>query len=131
MNNGTYSEKIAFGGTLKVEQRSWSIQYYFPGPDARYNGDFVAIYSSQIEVYIKAFKENYAKFEELKKTIPSKAEFQMDGKMGMTIRVNGYSTGVCLAGYRLNINSPNKLREIIQSYRDAQERAEHIQSILW
>ena len=114
-----------------MEQRSWSIEYCFPGPDARYNGDFVTINSSQVETYIKAFQENYAKFEELRQAIPGKAEFQMAGKLGMTIRVNGYFDGVCLAGYRLNINSPDKLREIIRSYRDAQERAEQVRAILW
>ena len=131
MKNGTYSEKIAFGGTLKIEQRSWCIEYYFPGPDLRYNGDFIVIQSSQIESYISAFKENYVKYEELICTIPGKAEFQMQGKMGMTIRVNDYFRGVCLANYRMNINSRDKLKQAIDSYEYARSRAHQIQSVLW
>ena len=34
---GEYKEKLPTGGELKINQDSWRIYYYFPGPDMRYN----------------------------------------------------------------------------------------------
>lgn len=101
MNDGAYSKKILYRGTLNVSQHRWWIYYYFPEPDLRHNGDAVAIRRPQFGAYTSAFKENYAKYEEMIETIPSRAELQMNGKMDMTIRVNDYFNGVSSTEYQL------------------------------
>jgi hypothetical protein len=40
---GEYIEQMPFGGRLKVTRDSWHIEYYFPGPDLRYSGQFKVV----------------------------------------------------------------------------------------
>ena len=72
-NPGTYEEPLPCGGKLKVTKSSWLIEYYFSGPDMRYNGDFVRVQSSQVDSYITALKDNWDKYCEMKKTSPKEA----------------------------------------------------------
>ena len=41
--SGSYEEKLKTGGKLIVKNDNWYIQYYFPGPDLRYNGKFLNV----------------------------------------------------------------------------------------
>lgn len=43
MNKAKYIEALASGGELNVTENGWYIQYYFNGPDLRYNDEFVTI----------------------------------------------------------------------------------------
>lgn len=70
MNKAKYTEPLASGGELNVTEDGWYIQYYFNGPDLRYNGEFVTIQGNEVDNYIKAYKSNYEKFTELQKVIP-------------------------------------------------------------
>lgn len=126
---GQYSEKLCSGGELVVNSESWYIEYYFSGPDLRYNGTFVRINGNEIDQYIQAWKNNYKKYLVLKETIPENGEFNMCGEMGMSIRI-GWAEGVCLDFYHMPINSEEKLNQVISDYEYTKERAIKLQKIL-
>jgi hypothetical protein len=128
---GTYSETLPSGGTLNVSSTGWSIRYYFPGPDRRYNGTSVWIKESEVEEYIQAFIENYDEWEKLKEVVPEGGSFNKSGKANMTIRVGGHWDGVCLRSYEMPIKDKNKLSEVIESYRYAIKRAREISEKLY
>jgi hypothetical protein len=127
---GTYEEKLPCGGSLKITKTSWQIAYYFSGPDMRYNGTFVHVHGGSIEQYIQAFIDNWEEYEKLRSIIPKGGDFSMDGKMGMTIRIAGFANGVCIQSYHLPISSKQRLDQIVEGYRYAQQRAPQIQAFL-
>ena len=57
--NGQYSEKMKTGGELIVTANDWYIQYYFSGPDLRYNGTFVRLPGKEIDEYINAYRNKF------------------------------------------------------------------------
>ena len=123
---GTYEEKLPCGGTLQVENTSWNIQYYFSGPDLRYNGTFITVQGTEVPKYIKAFEANWKEFQRLKTSVPKGGEFSTSGKAGMTIRVGKWDEGVCLQSYHMPINTQAQLDRVIQSYQYALRRAPQI-----
>lgn len=130
MSTGTYEEPLPCGGKLKVTKMDWEISYYFPGPDMRYNGDFVSVPGNSIEKYISAFNENWAEYEQLKSAIPSGGNFSKKGKMGMMIRIGNFAQGVCIQSYHMPISSKQQLQKVISGYRYAFQRAPQIQEFL-
>ncbi len=119
---GRYTESLSSGGELHVSARGWSIQYYFPGPDRRYNGTSVSIYEEQIDKYIEAWKHNFQKYEELKATIPEEGNFETYGEMGMHIRI-GFLGGVCLKDYHMPIRTADSLQKVLEDYEYAKQKA--------
>lgn len=130
MSSGTYEEELPSGGKLQVSKTSWKIEYYFPGPDYRYNGTFISVPGNSIEQYIIAFKDNWNEYQRLKASIPQGGEFSKEGKMGMTIRIGSFSEGVCLQSYHMPISTIQKLEKVISDYSYAAKRAREIQSLL-
>lgn len=127
--SGQYSEKLKSGGELVVTDQSWYIEYYFSGPDLRYNGTFVTINGNEIDKYIEAWKNNYSKYLVIKDTIPSEGTFDTRGEMGMSIRI-GWSEGVCLRSYYMPIRTEKKINEVVADYQYAKERAIKLQKML-
>lgn len=126
---GEYSEKLPMGGEIKVSADSWRITYYFSGPDARYNGTFKTIYGDEIDKYIRAWKNNFKKYQELKNVLPAGGNSDYPGEMGMSIRF-GFSEGVCLTSYHMPINDKKKLDAVVLEYENAKLRAFQVQRIL-
>ena len=108
---------------------SWSISYYFPGPDSRYNGTFLSIHSTEIDAYIDAWKENFNKYLQLKQVLPSGGNADYSGKMGMSIRF-GWTEGVCIKSYNMPIRTQEELNLVIQDYESAKLKAAQIQKLL-
>ncbi|WKV95540.1 hypothetical protein PYV50_15385 [Pseudomonas sp. H22_DOA] len=115
---------------MKVQQESWEIKYYFPGPDLRHSGLFVVVPGAQVDSYISAFRQNWEDFEHLKSYIPAGGEFVKEGRMGMMIRIGKFSQGVCIKSYHMPISSKSHLESVISSYNHASERAKTIQKFL-
>lgn len=67
MNKAKYTEPLASGDELNVTEDGWYIQYYFNGPDLRYNGEFVTIQGNEVDNYIKAYKSNYKNLQNFRK----------------------------------------------------------------
>ena len=123
---GTYTEKLPTGGELQISRNSWLIQYYFPGPDRRYNGTFVRIQGKDIDQYISAWKTNLAKYFELRKSVPGNGSFHTSGAMGMTIGVGGFWDGVSLRSYHMRVRTEQEVDKIIEDYQYAKKRASQL-----
>ena len=127
--NGKYTERLKTGGDLIVTVDDWYIQYYFSGPDLRYNGTFVQVAGKEIDEYINAYRNNFEKYLEIKKTIPDSGKFETPGEKGMTIRL-GLWEGVCIDYYHMPIDTKEKIEEIIADYQYAKQRAKVLQNML-
>jgi hypothetical protein len=128
--SGTYTEQLPCGGKLTVTKGSWSIEYYFPGPDRRFNGDFVRIPGSEVAEYVAAFEENWAEYERLKTSVLVGGTFEKPGRKSMVIRVGGYWPGVSIRNYHMATSSRQQLEKVLSGYRYAFERAQVIQQFL-
>ncbi len=130
--DGEYKEKLPFGqGDLIVTKNNYYIQFYFPGPDLRYNGTFVKILANEMDSYINAYKNNWEKYQELKE-IKSKLgnEFSVTGELGMKITIGGWIDGICINSYHLPINSERKVTNIIESFIWAKSKGPEIMNFL-
>lgn len=130
MPNGTYSETLPTGGTLKVYGNAWSIDYYIPGPDRRHNGRFFSIPGSKIDEYIFSLRENWDKYEELKKTVPAQGSFYQHCADGMMICIGIFKEGVCLSSFDLPVSTKKQMTDVIESFEYARSRAAVISSVL-
>ncbi len=128
--NDEYTEKLTHRGELKVQKKTWCIQYYFPGPDRRYNGTFVQIDGNNIDRYISALRKNFEKYLALNKSVQSNTPIALKGDMGMTIIIGGRLTGVGLASYHMLIDSESELEKILKEFKAAEIRAKEIQAML-
>ncbi len=137
MNSGEYRENLRHGGTLVINQRGWSIKYYFAGPDLRYDGEFITISSSNVPTFIIAFKNNYKKLQELKKTIPIGGNFDIIGECGMHIGLGSFY-GVTIAKWYNHLSNGNipvknesDLTIVITDYEYCIKKAEEIKNLLF
>lgn len=130
MSDGKFQETLPCGGKLTVFQEAWSIEYYFPGPDMRYNGEFFTIRGEELESYIENLIECFRKYEELVDAFGDGEEFVKHAPKGLTIRAGGYRRGVCVKSYHLCISTSERLETVIGGYRYAQARGPKIQSLL-
>ena len=122
---GIYELELKTGGKLAVSSSGWAIKYYFSGPDLRYNGTFVTIPGNQIDLYIKAWKNNFERFQELKNTLPNDGNYMENGEMNMYISIGRYSKGVGLHYSSLK-SLKAEVDNIIEDYEYAKKAAERI-----
>lgn len=130
--NGQYKEKLPFGlGELIVTKSSYKIQFYFSGPDMRYNGTFIEIDKQKIDSYIDAYEKNWQKYLDLKKMKAQLgSEFSTIGIMGMKINIGGYYDGVCIDSYHMPIRTNTDIKNIINSFHWAKDRGPNIMTFL-
>lgn len=127
---GRYTENLRSGGQLIVYGNNWDIQYYFPGPDRRYNGSFYTIKGRDVDRYITAWKNNFDKYLELKESFELHGSYSVAGECRMRISIGGWSDGVSLDGYHMTIKNEEQLNRLIDDYKSAKLRAEKIQALL-
>lgn len=127
---GTYAEKLPSGGTLKISATTWEIEYYFPGPDLRYNGVLLRIPGGRVESFIAALQQNWDEYQSLTTTIPKGGSFVKPGRENMVIYVGGPFDGVCLISCEGQMNSYSAIAKTVESYRYAIDRATAMQSLL-
>jgi hypothetical protein len=126
--NGTYEEdlKSAGHGTFRVTKNSWSIRYYFSGPDMRYNGTWVTIEGRDIDKYISAYRANWKEYLSLKTQIPQGGSFNKPGLQGMSINVGSggiYREGICIDGWHMPINNEKELNALLESFEYCKTKA--------
>lgn len=132
--SGEYVEAFQYPyGKLHISSNTASIQFYFPGPDARYRGTFVFIAEEQLDNYIKAYINNWKRGQELHlkaKDVPH-AELKEYGEMGMSIvaKKSGYT--VYLQSYHLPISSQKEFEDIILQLRRAKLRIQEVRAKLF
>ena len=130
--NGEYKEKLPFGtGDLIVTKKSFYIQFYFPGPDSRYNGTFVKIENNKIDDYVEAYKTNWEKYLSLKIMKEQLGnEFSTSGIMDMKINIGGPFEGVCISRYYMPIKTEIEYNNLIDSFSWAKNNGPKIMSFL-
>jgi hypothetical protein len=130
--NGEYTEEFMRNyGTLRIGSFHAFIEFYFPGPDARYKGTFISIQENEIDKYINAYKNNWKTAEELqKKVLGTNTEFKC-GEMDMNIIVSQNSIELCLSHYKLPIYSKEECDDIINHFNIAKYRIKEIRQKLF
>ena len=113
-----------------MSRDEWFIQYYFSGPDLRYNGRIVEIKSGEVPSFIDGLNANWERFEELRGKIPEDGDFSVLGECNMMIRVGGFAEGVCIRGYNGAMASREEIEATVQTFRYAIERAAAVQQML-
>ena len=124
--SGSYEEKLKTGGKLIVKNDNWYIQYYFPGPDLRYNGKFLSLDGNCIDNYISSWKENFEKCKKLEKEIPENGNYDIEGKMGMYIHIHNGNGYVTLDRWHFPIYSENELNFLLNDYAVSKAKAKII-----
>ena len=127
---GEYKESLKSGGSLIVSEKDWKIQYYFPGPDLRYNGTWKTIFSKDVNKYIEAWKNNFATYLKLKSQLSLEGTYEKIGEAGMKISIGGYWDGVCIDSWHMNVRTQEKIDAIIEDYLNAKKKAIAIQEML-
>jgi hypothetical protein len=129
---GEYKEKLPFGtGDLIATKSTYYIQFYFSGPDMRYSGTLLQIHSNEINKYIKAYEQNWNKFEELK-AMKNKLgnEFSVSGVLNMPISIGGWKNGICIDSYHMPLSTKKEIDKLIQSFEWAKEKGPEIMKFL-
>ena len=109
--------QLKSGGELVVGSSGRHIEYFFPGPDKRYGGVHITIPGAQITDYISAWKENFARYNELKVENNRKNVVET-GRLRMVIRT-GYMEGVYLRGNHMRVTREKQLEQIVKDYESA------------
>lgn len=123
---GSYEEELKTGGKLIVKNDDWFIQYYFPGPDLRYNGTFLSLDGNCIDKYISSWKENFDKCKKLEKEIPENGSYDIEGKMGMYIHIHNGNGYVTLDRWHFPIYTEKELKNLLNEYAESKAKAKVI-----
>ena len=120
-------------GKLHVRAKSASINFYFPGPDARYNGTFFYIDELDIDKYIKAYQTNWELGVELQAKIQElpQSELRKTGDQSMNIRVTKTLVTLYIHQYCLPISSYEECKEMIKLFKLAKLRIDEIRNKLF
>lgn len=132
--NGEYTEEFMDNyGTLRIGSTHAQIEFYFPGPDARYKGTFISIQENEIDKYINAYRDNWRTAEELQVKVSDtpEAKFNQLGELGMNITVTQNSIMLCIDNYHLPICSQKECDNIINHFNIAKYRIKEIRQRLF
>lgn len=120
-------------GKLHINSTYASIQFYFPGPDARYRGTHFTIWEEDIDKYIKAYQNNWEtgiKLREKAKETP-KTELKQVGEMSMNIVATAHSFTIYLHRYHLPIYYKKDYEEMVMLLQRAKLRIIEVRSKLF
>lgn len=132
--NGEYTEEFMRNyGTLRIGHSHAFIEFYFPGPDARYKGTFISIQENEIDKYINAYRDNWRTAEDLQVKVSDtpEAKFNQLGELGMNITVTQNSIMLCIDNYHLPICSQEECDNIINHFNIAKYRIKEIRQRLF
>lgn len=132
--NGEYTEEFMRNyGTLRIGSTHAFIEFYFPGPDARYKGTFFSIQENEINQYINAYRNNWQTAEELQARILDTPDdkFNQSGEMGMNITVSHNSIILCIDNYHLPTCSKKECDDIINHFNIAKYRIKEVRQKLF
>lgn len=121
----------ALRANLKVGPKTWIIECYFPGPDMRYNGEFLKIEES----YAPKLKDNliktWGKFLEAQQKFDGEKQVELAGFGSSRIYIKHvFGSGITLHGRNGLIDSERLLNFAIKELDDAPRRAAVVQQKL-
>lgn len=109
------SDILAHGGRLAATESGWSLSYYFPGPDRRYNGTILKIDRLMLQQYVDAWENNWRSYLRLCESTKD-TPFSAQGELGMRLGAGGVHL------YKLSVTSEEELDVMKASLRFAAER---------
>lgn len=109
-------------GSLIATSKNWKIQFAFAGPDRRYQYTFLNLGLHEIDTLIKEYPVAFERYERLKRDLPASAKANEAFSANLTIRINDFAEGVCLATYRAPIKTRRELDLYVDILRKAQLR---------
>lgn len=118
---------------LHIRANSAEIQFYFPGPDLRYNGTFFTIHDYEIDDYIRAYRANWIKAKELyekAKELPG-TTLRLSGERKMNIEATQNYFTIYLHQYHLPIKTEEGYQNIVEQLQIAKLRIEEIRNKLF
>lgn len=109
-------------GSLIATAKGWKIKFAFAGPDRRYQYTFLDLGLREVDTLIKDYPLAFERYERLKRELPATAKANETFSANLTIRVNDFAEGVCLAAYRAPIKTRRELELYVDILRKAQLR---------
>ncbi len=110
------------GGSLIATPKNWKLQFAFPGPDQRYQYTFVNLEPNDIGALLVSYPVAFERYLRLKRELPPSTKANETVGSHLTIRVNDFADGVCLATYRSPVRTEVELDHHLGILRDAQLR---------
>ncbi len=114
------------GGALIATSNSWKIQFAFAGLDRRYQYTFLNLSPHDVDALLKDYPMAFKRYERLKRELPPSTKANETFSADLTIRVNDFAEGVCLATYRTPINTQAELDLYLDILRGAQRRGDEL-----
>lgn len=116
---------------LVVTPSEWSVEAYWPGPDARYSGTYFRLPGSQVSEYAHELIRGWERFCELDKTAPDDVNLSVQGALGTRIVVRGFpGRGVTMKGLHGLISSKDQLVRVLHELSGLQSEAEAVRQLL-
>lgn len=112
-------------GEVIATPYSWELSFYLPGPDLRYNDGWFKVGRKEIASLVEEYRRAFERFETLKRTAPSGATVtESCGRL--TVRLGGFNTGVCMAGYHHPVSKSSELTKVLALLERAIARGEFL-----
>jgi hypothetical protein len=87
---------------LIANNDGWMLRFTFPGPDRRYNPQYVTVYPNEVRHLRTALVDAMNKYLTLKPIVAGTAEIT-EAFGHVTLRVGGWADGVCLGGHHVRL----------------------------
>lgn len=105
-------EDIGWGsGKLIADASDYKVQFYLPGPDHRYKGEFLWISKQNISSVINSYLKAFDRYEALKRLAPKGTN--MEERIGeLNVRIGSFE-GVCMKFYHNPVRSRSELDRVV------------------
>lgn len=122
---------VQLGGKLIVTPSTYSTSVYSPGADLRHKGIFWEMGAGQIEPYIGALRDAWAKYEQLAEVVVEGTNMNAPGKMQIGIYLASWpGRGITLHSHHALISSEARLNDLIEELRSLPAIAERVQTAM-
>src|SRR5690606_10774512 len=110
------------GGSLVATAKGWRVEFAFPGPDHRYNYTLFKLNPRELGALALAYPSAYRRYRELSRQFPIGSTVTEAFGSHLTIRVNDFADGVCLANYRAPVRTESELQQRLRILQDVPVR---------
>ena len=128
---GTYKDNF-YGcyGTLNINKNNFSIDFYFPGRDRRYNGRSHHIFENEIDIFIEALQKNWKRLLELSETAKTLNGTRLEeyGERNMRLSASGKYYTLYVFEYNLPLSDESAYKAFLGELKEVTSKAKYIQT---